>query len=61
MVTRVKLDEKIIYVCEICGLGYEDEETAKACQEYCSTHDACSLEITSKAVYFPKMRLQDEV
>lgn len=56
MVSRIEVDGKIIYVCEICGLGYEDEETAKACQEYCLAHNACSLEITSKAVYFPEQR-----
>ncbi|MGQ9597031.1 MAG: DUF7128 family protein [Thermoproteota archaeon] len=54
MVGRIEVNGKPIYTCEVCGLGYDDEETAKACQKYCSTHNACSLEITSKAIYFPK-------
>lgn len=53
MVRRIEAEGKTIYICEACGLGYDDEETAKACQEYCSTHNACSLEITSKATYTP--------
>lgn len=31
-----------------------DEETARKCQEYCSKHGACSLELMRKAVYFPE-------
>lgn len=54
MVKKSRKDGRDIYLCEVCGFGYEDEETAEACQSYCSTHNSCSLEITSKAVYFPE-------
>jgi rubrerythrin len=54
MVKTIRKDGKEIYTCDICGFGYEDKETAESCQEYCSKNKACSLEITQKAVYFPK-------
>jgi hypothetical protein len=54
MVRRIEVDGGSAYICEICGLGYADEETARECEKFCSTHGACSLEITRRAVYFPK-------
>ncbi|MHA1631351.1 MAG: hypothetical protein ACTSXC_00830 [Candidatus Freyarchaeota archaeon] len=53
MVRKVKVAGKIVHICEICGLGYGDEETAKSCQEYCSAYNVCSLEIARKAIFFP--------
>jgi len=55
MVKKSRVNGKVVYVCEVCGLGYRDRETAIACQNYCSTYGACSLAITRKAVYFPKI------
>ncbi len=54
MVKKIKKNGKEIFICEICRLGYEDEKTAEACQNFCSIHHACSLEITRKAIYFPE-------
>lgn len=54
MVKKIKKNEKEIFICEICGLGYEDKKIAEACQNFCSTHHVCSLEITRKAIYFPE-------
>lgn len=53
MVEKIVIDQREIYVCEECGLGYADKETAEECEKYCSTHHACSIEITRKAIYFP--------
>jgi hypothetical protein len=44
-----------VYYCEICGYGYADEKTAESCEEYCSAHNACSFEITSKAIQKPSL------
>jgi len=44
---------KTVYTCEICELGYADRENANACENHCRTHNACSLEITKKAIYDP--------
>ena len=43
-----------IHLCEECGLGYANEETARECEEFCTTHNACSLQITRAAVYRPR-------
>lgn len=43
-----------IFLCEECGLGYDNEATARECEAYCRTHQSCSLQITAKAVYRPE-------
>ncbi|HKZ88708.1 MAG TPA: hypothetical protein VJ300_00435 [Thermoplasmata archaeon] len=43
-----------IFLCDECGLGYADRGTADRCEAFCSSHGACSLEITAHAVYVPK-------
>ncbi len=53
MVKKKRLNDKIVYLCEICGLGYLDDETAKKCEEWCKKTGTCSVEITRKAIYFP--------
>jgi hypothetical protein len=53
MISTAEHDKKVIYICGVCGLGYSDKITAEACEAYCSAHNACSLEITRKAVYKP--------
>ncbi len=40
-----------IYLCEECGLGYRKEVAARECEDYCKTHQSCSLEITANAVF----------
>lgn len=53
MVEETLRGGRVIFTCGVCGLGYGEEETAKDCEEYCSKHDSCSLEITRKAIYRP--------
>ncbi len=53
MVKEVKLDSKTVFLCEECGLGYEDRDTAQRCEDWCRRTRSCSLKITKKAVYFP--------
>lgn len=54
MVKKINRDEKDIFICEVCGFGYVDKETAQDCEDFCSTNDMCSIEITKKAIYYPK-------
>ncbi|HKZ94791.1 MAG TPA: hypothetical protein VJ249_09475 [Candidatus Bathyarchaeia archaeon] len=54
MVKERKVDSKTIYLCEECGLGYSDRETAVKCEEWCRKTGTCSVEITKKAVFFPE-------
>lgn len=53
LVSERKLDSQIVFVCDECGLGYLDRETAQKCEEWCKRTGTCSIEITKKAVYFP--------
>jgi hypothetical protein len=43
-----------IYLCEVCGYGYEERAVAERCEAFCTEHNACSLEITKDAVYRPE-------
>jgi len=54
MVTESIHDGKTVFICDICGLGYEEPNTAKGCEDYCKTYNSCSIKITSKAIYFPE-------
>lgn len=49
-----KLEERDVFVCEECGFGYKDKETAEECENFCRTHNSCSMEITKNAVYIPE-------
>lgn len=54
MVSEKKIENKAIFLCEICGLGYSNKKTAQECEDYCKDHPgSCKAEITDKAVYFP--------
>ena len=55
MVKEVKRPDGAYYVCPECGLAYREERWARACQEFCSQHQACSLEITRHAVESTKI------
>ena len=56
MVSEETIGDKTIFLCDICGLGYSEKETAQECEDYCRAHPgACSVEISQKAVYFPEM------
>ncbi|MBI1978712.1 MAG: hypothetical protein HYS62_01465 [Candidatus Aenigmarchaeota archaeon] len=54
MVKVLKIKNKKVFACEICGFGYKDKATAQSCQNWCSESPSCNLQITKKAVYFPK-------
>ncbi len=56
MVKEKIVDGKTVYLCEICGLGYADRETAQECEDYCRAHPGnCSVEISQKAVWSPEI------
>lgn len=50
MVKREEWKGKTTYTCESCGFGYLTETLAQQCEDYCTTHKSCSLEITRQAV-----------
>jgi len=56
MVNEVKWRGRTIYVCETCGFGYAELETAERCEQYCYSHETPSLRITQKAIRKPTAR-----
>lgn len=53
LVKEMELNDQRLFLCEICGLGYLERETAQKCEDWCGKTGTCSIEITKKAVYFP--------
>ena len=49
MVKEIKQDGNTLYVCEECGMAYEEKEWAQKCQEWCHEHHSCNLEIMEHA------------
>lgn len=50
MVAAAELRGRQVHYCEVCGLAYEDLELARKCEQYCRTHESCSLEIGRHAL-----------
>ncbi|MCL4392147.1 hypothetical protein M1413_02325 [Patescibacteria group bacterium] len=38
------------YQCPECGLHYKEKEWAEKCEEWCSEHQSCNLDIIQYAV-----------
>lgn len=49
MVKKLKEGKKY-FMCEECRMKYEDEGIAKKCEDWCSRHHSCNLEITKHAI-----------
>lgn len=50
MVKEIDNNNKKLFLCETCGLGYDEVEFAQMCEYHCNTSNSCSLEITKHAV-----------
>ncbi|NHV97574.1 MAG: hypothetical protein HA494_07315 [Thaumarchaeota archaeon] len=50
MVRSIIKGHQILYECEECHLLYREKTWAERCEEFCTKHHACSLEITKHAV-----------
>ncbi len=50
MVKQIKKKNIAYYDCEECGFAYETRELAQKCEDWCSEHHSCSLEITKHAI-----------
>ncbi len=51
MVEKIEKNNKFYFACSVCGFVYDKEEIAKSCENWCSTHKTCSLQITKHALY----------
>ena len=47
----------LIYVCELCGFGYSYLDVAEDCEEFCESHGSFAMNITSRAVFKPRVRV----
>ncbi len=55
MAKEIKQGTKTLYVCEMCGLAYEEKEWAEKCQSWCETHEgSCNLEYLQHSVPLEK-------
>ena len=50
MVQNISQKSIEFFRCEACRLVYENEETARKCEEWCTTHHSCNLDIIKHAV-----------
>ncbi|HUO43246.1 MAG TPA: hypothetical protein VMU35_09735 [Methylomirabilota bacterium] len=57
MVRRFFHKERVIFLCEYCGFGYKDVETAETCEAFCGVHEGRSGKITRSALYTPHVMI----
>lgn len=50
MVKETVKNGNTLYVCEECGMAYQEKEWAEKCQAWCSENNTCHIEITAHAV-----------
>jgi cobalamin biosynthesis protein CbiD len=50
LVEEIEQEGKKYFVCSVCKFAYDKKDTAEQCENWCTTHGACSLEITGKGV-----------
>jgi len=50
VVLEVKKKGKKYFICSVCGFVYKNKKYAEECQDFCSTHASCSMELQKKAV-----------
>lgn len=41
--------QPVSFKCPVCGLTFDDEQWARACEAWCRTHESCNLAITAHA------------
>jgi hypothetical protein len=49
MVREIDNNDEKRFICEACGFTYKEREWAEKCEDYCTTHGACSIDITRHA------------
>ncbi|MBI5700180.1 hypothetical protein HZC35_07765 [Candidatus Saganbacteria bacterium] len=50
MVKEIEIEGKIYYECGVCSLDYAEREWAEKCDQWCSAHQSCNLEVIGHAV-----------
>lgn len=49
-----------IFQCPECELHYHSQEMARQCEEFCKSHNACSVEITRHAIELEPKAVSNE-
>jgi len=57
MVTELRFQSSIVYLCEFCGYGYQAIGTAERCEQHCDTQLRSSAKIRERAVYQPAVEV----
>ena len=52
-----KHDGATFFLCEFCGFGYGDIDTAEDCEQYCGTRGIVSADIRRRAVHVPRVQV----
>jgi hypothetical protein len=50
MVKEIIKGKSKYYCCEECGVVYAEKEWAQKCENWCSEHHSCNIEIIKHAV-----------
>lgn len=50
MVRKTIFKGRLAHECEVCGFKYADRKVAEECENFCRTHNSCSMEITKSAL-----------
>ena len=54
MTREIQRNNQAYYICEACDFAYTEEKWARDCEEFCTQHHGCSIEITQHAVKMPE-------
>lgn len=49
MVKEIEIEGEKYYECGVCKMDYAEREFAEKCDQWCSTHQSCNLEIIRQA------------
>jgi len=50
MVKETEKNNKKVYECEACNFFYESNELAEKCEQWCTKHKSCNMDITKHAI-----------
>lgn len=57
MVNEFEFSRSTVYLCEVCGYGYRNLETAEHCEQHCAIEMQGSATIRQRAIYQPKVEI----
>lgn len=49
MIKEIEIEGRKYYECGVCSLDCTEREWAEKCDQWCSTHQSCNLEVIKHA------------